>query len=86
MTAGTISDCEACREALSDYVDDGLDTAAHGAVEAHLAVCAVCGRYLDTLRETIDLCRRAERPCVDDDCLRHAIDAARRELEARGLL
>lgn len=49
-----------CRE-LSDFLDaylDGeLDSSVREVFECHLAACPPCIHYLDSYRETIDLCR-----------------------------
>jgi anti-sigma factor RsiW len=46
----------ACRELvelLTDYLEDVLPTDEKAAVEAHLALCPGCQRYLDQMRATI---------------------------------
>ena len=40
-------------EQLSDYLDGELDTAAHAAVEAHLASCSDCAQILNELRSVV---------------------------------
>ena len=42
-------------ELLSAYIDGEVTAAERGLVEAHLASCAVCGRDLATLRQTVAL-------------------------------
>ena len=45
-------------ELLSAYIDGEVTAAEQGLVEAHLASCAVCGRDLATLRQTVTLLRQ----------------------------
>jgi anti-sigma factor RsiW len=40
-------------ELLTDYLEGALPPDEVAAVEAHLAVCAACRRYLDQMRATI---------------------------------
>ena len=55
-----------CRQVLarlSDYLDGDLDAETRTAVERHLQGCLPCLAFADTLRRTIELCRR-HRPTV----------------------
>ncbi len=44
-------------EKLSDYIDGELDPAERLAIQAHVAGCIACLACLQTLRQTVALCR-----------------------------
>lgn len=44
---------------ISAYLDGELDPAERRAVEEHLAGCLACACCAETLRRTVELCRRA---------------------------
>lgn len=49
-----------CREvidALSDYVDDNLDSDQGDSIDIHLESCAVCQGVLNTFQRTVGFCR-----------------------------
>jgi hypothetical protein len=83
-------DPENCREvfaALSQYLDLELPPAACEDIEAHLAGCAPCVEFLESLRKTVEVCREyqpgaAPGPLTDE--ARAAIELAwRKALAAR---
>ncbi|MEV0389708.1 zf-HC2 domain-containing protein [Nonomuraea sp. NPDC050643] len=45
--------CDELVELLTAYLEDALDQAERDGVQAHLASCEGCGRYLDQFRATI---------------------------------
>jgi RNA polymerase sigma-70 factor (ECF subfamily) len=52
---------EKCREVfalLSEYLDLELPPAACQEIEAHIAGCAPCIEFADSLRKTVALCKR----------------------------
>jgi len=58
-----IEDCARCKEIfamLSDYLNLELPPDACKDVENHLAGCAPCVEFVESLRKTIELCRRYE--------------------------
>jgi anti-sigma factor RsiW len=65
-----------CRDAItlmSEYLDTLLDEAGLRAVEAHLAGCAPCVAFLNTLRRTVEVTAaagRVEMPAEMRDRLR----------------
>jgi anti-sigma factor RsiW len=81
---------ESCKDVialLSEYVDFELLPAAYGEVERHLADCPACLEFVESLRNTIVLCR-AYTPSVlpaplSDRARRELKDAWRRMLAAR---
>lgn len=56
-------ECRRMRELLSDFIDNALHWRTARSLEAHLAVCPPCRRYVATIETTIVLYR--ERPVVD---------------------
>ena len=51
-------DCKAIFAALSEYLDTELPPDACEKIEAHLASCAPCVDFVESLRQTVELCRR----------------------------
>lgn len=43
---------------LSEFIDNELDAQTSAAIERHLADCRPCKVCLETLRRTVDFCRR----------------------------
>ena len=65
------SDCKELFAALSEYLDADLPPADCAAIEAHIAGCAPCVEFVDSLKKSIALCRGAEatqtpQPLSDD--------------------
>ncbi len=56
--------CLAMFKRLSAYVDNELDAATCRDIEKHTATCTACKSCLETLRQTIALCRemKSENP------------------------
>jgi len=70
---------------LSDYVDFELPLAICGEVERHLAGCAACLEFVESLRSTIALCRAyAPRtmPAPLSDRARSELESAWRKMLA----
>ncbi len=71
---------ENCKEVLallSDYFDLELPADACEQIEHHLAECSPCEEFADSLRTTVELCRKF-RP---DEMPQPLSDQARTELE-----
>jgi anti-sigma factor RsiW len=51
--------CRALLEQLSRYIDDDLAPAERRALTAHLRRCPCCQTMADSLKHTVDACRRA---------------------------
>ena len=49
--------CVKILQRLSAYLDDELTTEVCKEVRAHMGACPKCERFLDSLRQTISLCR-----------------------------
>jgi len=57
------ADAGSCKEVfarLSAYIDGELTPEDRRELEEHLCGCAPCVAFLDSLRRTVDLCRRFE--------------------------
>jgi predicted anti-sigma-YlaC factor YlaD len=72
---------ESCKEVfalLSDYLNLELPAATCQSIEAHLAGCSPCIEFVESLRKTVDLCKKY-RP---EDLPAPLGDKAREELMA----
>ncbi len=58
--------CLALFERLSEYIDRELDALTCKDIEAHIKACKPCQVCLDTLKQTVDLCRNLERRRVPE--------------------
>jgi RNA polymerase sigma-70 factor (ECF subfamily) len=53
-------------ERLSEYIDRELDAATCQDIEAHIKACKPCQVCLETLKQTVNLCRNLERHRVPE--------------------
>jgi hypothetical protein len=53
-----MKECPQVQGSLSAYIDDALSWDEREAVDGHLAQCPACSAELDSLRRTVELCRR----------------------------
>ncbi|MGB9605889.1 MAG: anti-sigma factor family protein [Bryobacteraceae bacterium] len=63
MASGSHARAEECRQIfalLSQYLDAELPAETCDQIEAHLKDCPPCLEFLDSLRKTVELCRRFE--------------------------
>jgi anti-sigma factor RsiW len=58
--------CLALFERLSEYIDKEVDTPTCKAIEAHIKACKPCQVCLETLKQTVDLCKNLERSQVPE--------------------
>lgn len=65
---------------LSEYLDGDLPPELCEKIRRHLAVCPNCGAFMNTLRKTIELCRRLPRDPVPPDVRRKLRAVLRRRL------
>lgn len=72
------SDCKAIFALLSDYLDHELPEDLCRDIDAHIADCPPCVAFVESLRKTIELCRKAK----ELDAPPPLADSARRELFA----
>lgn len=76
--------CAEIFEMLSSYLDLDLPPDARRAIESHLAGCAPCVDFVESLCKTIELCRRyqpADPPApLREDARRRILDAYRTAL------
>jgi len=72
---------------LSDYLDLELPPEACHEIEAHIAGCPPCIEFAESLRKTVDLCRRyqpAELPRpMGQEAKAQLLDAYKKMLAAR---
>ena len=54
--------CKEIFALLSDYLNLELPAEACQEIETHLSGCAPCVEFVESLRKTIELCRRYRRP------------------------
>jgi anti-sigma factor RsiW len=81
---------ERCKEVfalLSDYLNLELPAEACQEIEAHIAGCAPCVEFAESLRKTVDLCRKYEpseppQP-LGDEAKTQLLDAYQKMLAAR---
>ena len=81
---------EKCKQVfalLSEYLNLELPPEACAEIEAHIAGCSPCIEFADSLRKTVELCRRyrpAEMPQpIGDQAREHLLSAYRKMLAAR---
>jgi anti-sigma factor RsiW len=60
-------DCQDLVELVTEYLEGTLDDDQRVTVEAHLATCEPCARYVEQMRETIE--RLGEVPLEDAEAL-----------------
>ncbi len=84
-------DAERCREVfalLSEYLDLELPPETCREIETHMAGCAPCVEFAESLRKTVELCRGyepGEMPAPLSESARHQLELAwRRAKAARG--
>jgi anti-sigma factor RsiW len=58
--------CIALFEQLSEYIDRELDTPTCKDIEAHIKSCRPCQVCLETLKQTVELCKNIERRQVPE--------------------
>ena len=58
--------CLALFERLSEYIDRELDAPTCQDIEAHIQACKPCQVCLETLKQTVALCRNLERRQVHE--------------------
>ena len=58
--------CLALFERLSEYIDQELDTPTCNHIESHIKACQTCRIFLDTLKQTVNLCRHLESDQVPE--------------------
>jgi anti-sigma factor RsiW len=80
--------CQEVAALLSEYLDLELPPEACREIEAHVAGCSPCTEFAESLRKTVDLCRRyrpSELPeRVGADAREQLLKAYGRMLETRG--
>ncbi len=70
-------------ERLSEYIDRELDDLTCQEIEAHIEACKPCQVCLETLRQTVNLCRNLERHQMPEAFSRKLKNAVDDLLESR---
>jgi anti-sigma factor RsiW len=73
---------ELVRGQLSEYIDGSLGESDRRRVDGHLASCAPCTAYLNTLRATVQALGKLPAPQAPTRALRQIVEQARRESDA----
>ncbi|GAB6905670.1 hypothetical protein JCM12296A_15050 [Desulfosarcina cetonica] len=58
--------CISLFERLSEYIDRELDMATCQDIEAHIKACKPCQVCLETLKQTVDICRHLKHQQVPE--------------------
>ena len=69
--------CHEVVEIVTDYLEGALTPDVEERVEAHLALCDGCARYLDQMRETIRLTGMLTEDQIPDEQKRELLEAFR---------
>ena len=64
-------DCKRFYKRISEYLDDELDDQICNEIEAHLKDCPECRECLDSLKKTIQLCKKAGKETIPSDIHEH---------------
>jgi len=72
-------DCPEMMELLVDYLEGELDDQKKAELEAHLELCPPCLNFLETYRETSEICRKALRREMPDALKSNLLSFLRRE-------
>ena len=70
---------ELVREQLSEYLDDTIGESARRRIDGHLAACAPCTAYLNTLRATVRALGKLPAPKAPAGARRRILEQVRRE-------
>jgi len=76
-------DCKTMFELLSQYLDRELPAATCDELERHIQNCAPCVEFVNSLRQSIRLCRQfetAEQPPEIPDSVKKSLSAAYRQM------
>lgn len=57
-------DCKAFFEKLSEYLDGGLDSETCEAIHKHLESCPACQKRFESLKKTVEICKKYPREKV----------------------
>jgi anti-sigma factor RsiW len=75
------STCKEIMANISGYLDGELATTACDAIEEHCRTCPSCAAIVESLRETVGLCRRAASTPLPDAVRERARENVRRLLD-----
>jgi anti-sigma factor RsiW len=75
--------CVKLFERLSEYIDRELDAPTCQEIEAHIKACKPCQVCLETLEQTVNLCRNLERHQVPEAFSHQLKDAISQLMEGQ---
>jgi anti-sigma factor RsiW len=79
------NDCKDLFAALSQYLDAELPEGDCAAIEAHIADCPPCVEFVNSLKQTVNLCKSprpaAELPPIPDEVRRKLLEAYRQTIK-----
>lgn len=75
-------ECVALFAKLSEYMDGELDPAVCAGVEDHMADCAPCRDFLESLRRAVSYVATTKAPDLPDDLKREIVSAYERARRA----
>jgi predicted anti-sigma-YlaC factor YlaD len=81
--------CQELVEFLADYFGGQLAPETRALFDEHLAECPDCVAYLDTYRQTIQLCKQSvvdpnEVPAMPEELVRAIVESAKEVASASG--
>jgi anti-sigma factor RsiW len=76
--------CKEVLTSISGYLDGELDSTACDAIERHCQECASCVALVNSLRETVGLCRQAATVPLPDAVRQRARESVRQLLDRHG--
>lgn len=81
------SNCKDLFAALSEYLDADLPAGDCAAIEAHIADCAPCVKFVASLKQTVRLCKdcgpAAELPPLSEDVRQRLLDAYQESIKRK---
>jgi predicted anti-sigma-YlaC factor YlaD len=69
--------CQQVVELVTDYLEGSLGWRDRRRFEKHLRACVACGRYIDQMRETLDLLGTVPVDTISPDAQATLLDAFR---------
>jgi anti-sigma factor RsiW len=69
--------CQELVELVTDYFENALSEKARARVEAHLAGCEGCDRYVEQMRETIEMLGALKKEDVPPDAQEKLLEVFR---------
>lgn len=70
----SLEDCRRMFARLSEFLDGELDTATCDEIQRHVRECIPCEACFETLKRTVELCRKSEAMPVPETFMRRLRD------------